>query len=90
MAMGAKPLHQTSGKLAVCVCVLVVSVCDLWKQWGGGNPTLQMHWPWTSDPLLFAILWLFSILSTFSPSLPRTLQFYEHKLPMWEATQKAQ
>lgn len=37
MGMGAKPLHQTSGKLAVCVCVLVVSVCDLWKQWGGGE-----------------------------------------------------
>lgn len=77
---------------ACCMCVCACGEC-VWSvetMGGGGNPTLQMHWPWTSDPLLFAILWLFSILSTFSPSLPRTLQFYEHKLPMWEATQKAQ
>lgn len=65
----------------VCACV----ICGNDERWG--TPPHEMRWPWTSDPLLSAMPFLFPFyISTSFPTLPRTLQLYEHKSHIWEVT----
>lgn len=94
MGMWAKTLPQTGGKLAVCVYACSVRVCAhvtvcVICESEGGTLTLEMPWPWTSDPPQSAILCLFFILSISFPSLPGPLQLYGHSQIFKTWSQKA-